>query len=706
MMELWCSSKTAGVLVCGQNINQILYFYLRSIIMCKKLIIVLAMSFCLISTVGAETVVWDFENGNTHNFDLWSVNPPMPAADDPETAGDELMTGVGGPGGLPDAGVAWVIGSPSMLNGLLPAADLANARVDADGKLDYSLGTARIGDENTGSLNTYSLNFHGDFIHTPGNDQIATSPIVLLGEGAILTVWSWGGGSGTHAPAYDADEAMMYTDGSSGIAVLSAEEDDMYAILETIHTQGKGTLTEDTLDLSAYAGKKIMIDVVDAFQGSWGWLAIDEIQITNATARRAAFVVSAADLLAGFDQAQTDRLESLGYSVTVVESAEVGSTFTIDDCNAHDLLLVSESIGSSAADPLIGTTTPIMHNEAYGWDNWFFMGVRTDIRWAAGTEVEIVNDTHPIVADANVSLGMLPFFDPQSDWTTELVSMMAPGAELLAKINVDGNDYAIIFAIEAGAELSDGSAAPARSVGFSLPGQATMAPDVMTDEAWALWDASIAWLVPPPPPPTAAMIVSAADLAAGFDQAQHDALASMGYEVIVVPVADVGSVFTIDDADAIDLVLVSESIGSSGADPLIGTTTPVMHNESYGWDNWLLTTKTKSAWVNVTDVDIVDATLGAAVGPMAFFTAETGATSELVSALAPGAVNVAQVTSDANDFTIVFLVDEGAELADGSASPNRIAGFSLPGQATQAPEDLTDDAWALWEATIAWLDQD
>ena len=60
---------------------------------------------------------------------------------------------------------------------------------------------------------------------------------------------------------------------------------------------------------------------------------------------------------------------------------------------------------------------------------------------------------------------------------------------------------------------------------------------------------------------------------------------------------------------------------------------------------------------------------------------------------------------DANDFTLVFLVDEGAELADGSASPNRIAGFSLPGQAPLAADVMTDDAWALFDAAIAWLDQ-
>jgi hypothetical protein len=172
----------------------------------------------------------------------------------------------------------------------------------------------------------------------------------------------------------------------------------------------------------------------------------------------------------------------------------------------------------------------MMHQEAYGWDNWSFMGERTNIHWEAGTDVDIVSDAHPIIVDANLSLGAMTFFDPENSWTTELVSMMAPGAELLAKITVDydgiPSDHAIVFAIEEGTELFDGNPSPNRVIGFSLPGLSTndggpFGADGLTEGAWALFDAAIAWL---DPPPTAAMIVSAADLSAGFDQAQHDRL--------------------------------------------------------------------------------------------------------------------------------------------------------------------------------------
>jgi hypothetical protein len=308
---------------------------------------------------------------------------------------------------------------------------------------------------------------------------------------------------------------MMYTDGSSGIAVLSAEEDNMFAILETIHTQGKGTLTEDTLDLSAYAGQKIMIDVVDAFEGGWGWLAIDEIQITN-TSKEAALVVQlqAGELTGGYDAAQVDHLEGLGYNVRVVDQTEIGDTFTVGDANEYDLVVISESCGSGNTVPLYTTSAPVMHEEAYGWpeaSRWNLAGPREgqNVRWVGGDAIEIVNDTHPIVVAAGIGLGTMPFFNISgSAWTTQSVDSILPDAELIAQVSDGGENFMVIFALEAGSARADGSITDSRIVALSLPGhfpeEGTYAPgpfaaDDMTDEAWALYDAAIAWLDPPPP---------------------------------------------------------------------------------------------------------------------------------------------------------------------------------------------------------------
>jgi hypothetical protein len=221
-------------------------------------------------------------------------------------------------------------------------------------------------------------------------------------------------------------------------------------------------------------------------------LTCEEIPVVLQTA---AMVVNPSDLSSGFDQAQYDRLVSMGYEVTVVAQADVGSAFTIDDADTYDLLLVSESISSSGADPLIGTTTPTMHNEAYGWDNWL-VTTPSNITWLSGASVDIVNDSHPIAVEAGLSAGPLAFYNTEATWTADLVSALAPSAELIAQTTVDSDDFALVFAVDEGAELADGSVSSKRIVGFSIPADNPYDAGRMTDEAWALWDAAIDWLNP------------------------------------------------------------------------------------------------------------------------------------------------------------------------------------------------------------------
>ena len=222
-------------------------------------------------------------------------------------------------------------------------------------------------------------------------------------------------------------------------------------------------------------------------------LSVGGLAHAQGQTRTAAMIVNPGDLSAGFDQAMHDRLVALGYDVTVVASGDVGGSFTIDDADARDLLLVSESIGSSSADPLIGTTTPTMHNESYGWDNWF-LTTGVNMHWVSGDSVDIVNAAHPIAAMAGVQVGPMTFFSSSASWTTDSVSALAPGAELIAQIDEAGTDVAIIFAVEEGAELVGGGLAPTRIAGFSVPGNNAYDATVMTDQAWALFDAAIRWL--------------------------------------------------------------------------------------------------------------------------------------------------------------------------------------------------------------------
>jgi hypothetical protein len=717
----WLGVWLKGVFSC----NYYLFIEGRSIVMCRKLIVVVsALCLCLIASASAATIVWDFEDGDDHRFNLWSAYAPVFASDDPCRAGDEALTGCGGTWGLPDAGLAWTVGRPDEFEGLIPAIDDAgNCHIEG-GLLKYGPCNDPFGaDVVKGWLNTYALTMWGDRLHNANNDQIASSPTVLLGASSEMTIRSLGGGSGTKAPEYHPNPALVWTeiydDNSSGVVVLDANS---FEILVSVHCNGKsGPVDVDVVDLSAHAGKEVIIEVVDAFEGSWGWLAIDEIIITDAIQRPpAAIIVQQTDgeNTWGFDQAQIDRLtDVLGYDVTVVPMGDLSSgAWGIADANDMDVILISESIGSSAADPLIGTSTPVMHEEAYGWDNWLFMGPRTNIHWEGGvTHWEVVNDTHPIMVDAGISLGLFHFVaHPDGDnFTTELVDMMAPGAELLAKVNPDGNDYALAWAMEKGAELYDGNAVSSRSVGFSLSGQSgVIDANRLTDEAWGWFDACLRWL---DPPPAAGMVVSDPNLTAGFDQAQYDRLVSLGYEVTVATGADVADgTFSVDTAEALDVIVVSESIGSSQANNLIGANVPMMHQESYGWSRHYFTSGLQKTWTVIDGaVDVVDDThaicvnAGISAGSLGFLTdPNVAVTTDLVAALAPGAVNIAQATNaDGNDVAVVFAIEAGGELADPNmVAASRVVGFSLPGQAALDASVMTDDAWAFFDAAIAWLD--
>ena len=193
----------------------------------KSIVTVVLITFCFSTVMVKAQVTWDFEDGNDHGFRLWCVNPATPAADDPNTAGDEAITGVGGADGLPPAGNAWSVGPPDQYNGLAPAVQEGCHIVGgvlAYGPCNDPFNYALLDPNPNGQisyLNTYNLSQWGDNLHAAANDQIATSPPVQLSEGAMLYVWAHGGGSGTYAPEPETDRKDGYLDGSSGMAWLA-----------------------------------------------------------------------------------------------------------------------------------------------------------------------------------------------------------------------------------------------------------------------------------------------------------------------------------------------------------------------------------------------------------------------------------------------------------------------------------------------------
>ncbi len=424
----------------------------------------------------------------------------------------------------------------------------------------------------------------------------------------------------------------------------------------------------------------------------------------------------------GFDAQMKTRLESLGYNVELISGDDVkGEVFTIADAEAMDVIVVSESISSSDATPLIGADVPMMNAEGFGWKKMYYAEDGTQGWQFANSLADVVNDTHPIVVDANLSVGTVEFLlDPNADTTTTQVSMLAPGAVSLVSMAIDGNDYALVYAIDKGAELAQGQgAAVNRIVGFSLPGSVNgdnVVDYLLSDEGWALFDAAIGWL---DPAPHAGLIVEdpAALESYGFDAQMKTRLESLGYLVELISGDDVkGEVFTIADAEAMDVIVVSESISSSDATPLIGADVPMMNAEGFGWKKMYYAEDGTQGWqfansladvVNDTHPIVADANLS--VGTVEFLldpNADT--TTTQVSMLASGAVSLVSMAIDGNDYALVYAIDKGAELAQGQGlAVNRIVGFSLPGSVNGdnvVDYILSDYGWALFDAAIGWLD--
>jgi hypothetical protein len=231
--------------------------------------------------------------------------------------------------------------------------------------------------------------------------------------------------------------------------------------------------------------------------------------LEGAQSTAAMLVIDDNDLSHGFDRAQHDRLVSMGYKVTLIEPNNIGSTFTKTVAETFDLLIISESIDSFDADPLIGAKVPMLHNESFGWDNFGFTTDTCYPDWVGGTtKIDIVNGSHPIVVDANMTTGPLQFYkestvvDDRGRWSTDSIKALAPGGELIAQVEISHKrDYQmVVFAIDKGAKLANGSKAASRIVGFPLPGHEVLKASEITDEAWTLWEAAIRWLDPKPKP--------------------------------------------------------------------------------------------------------------------------------------------------------------------------------------------------------------
>lgn len=209
--------------------------------------------------------------------------------------------------------------------------------------------------------------------------------------------------------------------------------------------------------------------------------------------------------------------------------------------NAHSMVWVDESVSSSRLAPIQDTESPIVNNENYACDSLGMIGPGADddhgspdAQNAEGVEIEagthfgtdllIVDDTHPIAVGAGLANGVHTIYDDLGlgDQGGGRMSWCTPNEEarLVALIPGFEDEFpraSPIFVHEEGDEMADGRIAPGLRIGSFLsdtnrgpapPGEPRGGTDgtgpgyeatLLTDAGWALVDSIVNYALGIPP---------------------------------------------------------------------------------------------------------------------------------------------------------------------------------------------------------------
>jgi subtilisin-like proprotein convertase family protein len=201
-----------------------------------------------------------------------------------------------------------------------------------------------------------------------------------------------------------------------------------------------------------------------------------------AAQKTALLVVGNATLVAG-DLAVSNRLASLGYSITVKD----GPTSVASDANGKTLVVLSSTITSADGVKFAGTTVPVVTWEQAVTDNFLFnLDAATDhnTTTADQTQINILATTHPLAAGLTAGLHTVASSPTTFSWGN-------PQGKATKIATIAGNTNQVaIFGYDAGATMLGTNLAPARRVFLFLqdPGIS-----VTTAEGTALFDAAINW---------------------------------------------------------------------------------------------------------------------------------------------------------------------------------------------------------------------
>lgn len=191
------------------------------------------------------------------------------------------------------------------------------------------------------------------------------------------------------------------------------------------------------------------------------------------------FVVGNLDLSSG-DAATRKRIEFLGYPV----KALAAGASTTADASGKAAVIVSSTVSSGAVSTKFrDVAIPVAAYEAFVFDD---LGMATSVgeEWNQN-DLNALDPAHPMAAGRSGAVTV--YSAPERlRW-----GVCGGGADVVATLP-GANDRAVLFGYERGAPLVDGNAAPARRAGWFLSDTGV---EVLTDDGFALFDASVRWLL-------------------------------------------------------------------------------------------------------------------------------------------------------------------------------------------------------------------
>ncbi len=193
--------------------------------------------------------------------------------------------------------------------------------------------------------------------------------------------------------------------------------------------------------------------------------------------------VAGSSTLGKADKILVDRLDSLGYSVTVADDHDI----SLDDAADKELVLISKSVSSAVVGEKFTTVdVPVITWKSNLYDDLGLTGVQQDSdygNFANQTEIGILEPTHPLAA--NLSGTVEIYSDAKK------VAWGLPGEEAIHVASVLGNvNRSTIFAYESDALLANGDPTPAKRVGLFLGNTSSV-----TSNALNLFEAAVNWAI-------------------------------------------------------------------------------------------------------------------------------------------------------------------------------------------------------------------